>query len=311
MTTAVVLDCDPGTDDAVAIMLAALHPDLDLVAITTVNGNVPVANCTDNALRSLACIGRHEIPVYEGAASPLARLDFPVPRTGAHPGHGERLDLPPAKAAKQPGIAAGFLVEHFGEGTCEDVLVAVGPLSNVALAVKLHPGFASGVRKLVIMGGGHVISNTTAAAESNIWRDPEAAKVVLSAGFAQVVLVTLDATHKALISVQDCDRLRALGTPAALATAAFAAQRARAWPIEGRPGATTLHDPLCLAYLVDPSVLDVDDYWVDVETLGELTVGRTVIDTEHVTGRQPNARVALNADAGRFMRVLIEGFAPA
>lgn len=312
MPTRLILDCDPGTDDAVAIMLAALHPDLDLVAVTTVNGNVPVRTCSDNALRVLDYIGRSSIPVYEGAASPLARADFPIPRAGEESaGHGTQLDLPPAQSTKQDGFAALFLVHHVAQARAagaDTILVAVGPLTNVALAIKLDPAFSANVKRLVIMGGGHEIPNRTAAAESNMWRDPEAAHVVLTSGIQEIVLVPLDATHRALVSRDDCVRLRALGTPAGEATALFVERRIRAWPAEGRPDATPVHDPLCIAYLVDPSVIGLRKYWVGVETRGDLTIGRTIIDTHHCSHEDPNVWVALEAHEETFIRILIETF---
>lgn len=311
MTTRLILDCDTGTDDAVAIMLAALHPELDLVAVTTVNGNVPVGNCTDNSLRVLDHIGRGEIPVYAGAASPLARDDFPVPRSVVEEGHGEHLDLPPARSAARDGIAAVFLVDRLARARADGedvVVVATGPLTNLALALRLDPAFASNVGRLVIMGGGHEMANITASAEFNIWCDPEAARVVLSSGIEDIVLVTLDATHRALISTADCERLRSSGTPAGEATALFVERRVRAWPAEHRPDATALHDPLCVAYLLDPTVLSTGRYWVGVETAGGLTIGRTVIDTHRAGRHEPNARVALDADEKTFVGILTETF---
>src|SRR5579862_5431756 len=149
MTQKLVLDVDTGTDDAVAIMLAALHPDLDLRAVTTVNGNVPVDHCTENSLRVLDYIGRSDVPVYEGAAAPIARPDFPVPRSkrGVSNVHGEYLDIPPSTSQAHEGDGAHALTSFFagpeGQGT---VLVATGPLTNVALAIKLDPKFVSNVR---------------------------------------------------------------------------------------------------------------------------------------------------------------------
>jgi inosine-uridine nucleoside N-ribohydrolase len=312
MKTQLVLDVDTGTDDAVAVMLAALHPDLDLVGVTTVNGNVPVDHCTENSLRVLDYIGRGGVPVYEGCAEPLARGDFPIPRAvrGVSDVHGSYLDIPAATSRKQDEPAAEFLVRHFAQakekGTVT-ALVAVGPLTNVALALKLDPDFKSNVKRLVIMGGGHEVPNVTASAEFNIWADPDAAHVVLSSGIEEIVLVPLDATHRALVSLEDCERLRASGTPAAMATALFVERRIHAYdssqPMQ-RLNAAPVHDALCVAFLVDPSVISLEKYWVDVETCGQLTIGRTVVDTHHRSGLEPNVWVALDADERKFVDML-------
>jgi inosine-uridine nucleoside N-ribohydrolase len=317
MSIRLVLDVDTGTDDAVAIMLAALHPDLDLVAVTTVNGNVPVDRCTENSLRVLDHIGRGDIPVYEGAAEPLARRDFPVPRAerGISDVHGEYLDIPAAQSRKRVASAAIALIETFAGvhgGAEEVVLVATGPLTNVALALKLDPRFGQRVSRLVIMGGGHEVPNVTASAEFNIWADPEAAHVVLNSSINEIVLVPLDATHRALISTEDCERLRQLGTRAGEATARFVERRITAYDASqpmARTGAAPVHDALCVAYLVAPDVISGARYCVDVETCGRVTVGRTVIDTHHRSGREANAWVALDADEGKFRDLLLSTFA--
>jgi inosine-uridine nucleoside N-ribohydrolase len=196
MAQRLVLDCDTGTVDAVAIMLAALGPAPKLDAVTTVDGNVEVQYATDNSLRVLDYIGCESVPVYEGAASPLARNDFPVPRAvlpshNNNPAYLMSLDLPAATSAKRPEAAAAFLVRHFRAARANGqdvVLVAVGPLTNVALALKLDRAFASNLARLVIMGGGHMVPNETASAELYIWADPEAAAVVLESGIDEVVL---------------------------------------------------------------------------------------------------------------------------
>ncbi|HEX5288516.1 MAG TPA: nucleoside hydrolase [Streptosporangiaceae bacterium] len=316
MTIRLLLDVDTGTDDAVAIMLAALHPELDLAAITTVNGNVPVKNCTDNTLRTLDYIGKQSIPVYEGAPEPISRRDFPIPRSqrGISEIHGEHLDIPEAVTAKADGIAALAILDEYraggpGAGT---VLVATGPLTNVALALKLDPTLAGRIPKLVIMGGGHEVPNVTPSAEFNIWADPEGAAVVLGSGIAEIILVPLDSTHRALISLEDCAAFRALGTPAGEATARFVQRRIEGYDATqpmARLGAAPVHDALCVAYLIDPTVIPIEKYYVDVETDGPLTVGRTVVDTHRRSGREPNVWVSLDADEKKFRDIMLAAFA--
>ena len=315
MARRIILDVDTGTDDAVAVMLAALHPALDLIGCTTVNGNIPVSACTDNTLRVLDHIGRGGVPVYEGLARPLARLDFPVPRAlHDHSGkyHPDALPVPPAVSRKQDVGAVEFLIESFRAATDDMALVAVAPLSNVAAALALDPGFAKRVPEIIVMGGGHALGNVTPSAEFNIWGDPEAAAMVFAAGFARITLVPLDATHRALITRAHCMALDALGTPAGQAAAAFIGHRIAVHDQHQKqdvPHSTPVHDALAVGSLIDRSLITTRHLHVAVETGGELTVGRTVIDTHFRGGRAPNCDVAFDAVAERFAELLLWTFA--
>ncbi|MBN9510577.1 MAG: nucleoside hydrolase [Alphaproteobacteria bacterium] len=315
MPRKLILDVDTGTDDAVAIMLAALHPELELVGCTTVNGNVPVEHCTDNTLRVLDHIGRGDIPVFEGLARPLVRPDFPLPRrerdlSGRY--HPDTLPVPPTALRKQATGAVEFLIETYRTATEEIALVPVAPLSNIAAALALDPRFVQRVPEVVIMGGAHALGNVTPSAEFNIWADPEAAAMVFAAGFAKITLVPLDATHRALITREHCTELDALGTPAAQAAAAFIGHRIVAHDEHQKqavPHSTPVHDALAAGSLVAPSLITTRRLHVAVETAGVLTVGRTVIDT-HFRGRHaPNCDVAFDADAAGFAALLMRAFA--
>ena len=304
--TKLILDCDTGTDDAVAIMLACLHPRLELVACTVVTGNGPVAYSADNTLRVLSHIGRSDIPVYIGADEPL------VPRTRdtsrALALHGLTLPLPPVEHSVQAMRAAEFLVEQFAQGGDVPTLVATAPLTNIALAMALDPLFPTRVQRLVIMGGGHAISNITASAEFNFWMDPHAAATVMAAGFSDVTLVTLDATHTALITYADCDRLRAAGTPAALAAEQLMRQRIDAHEANDKmpvPGSAPVHDALCIGSLIDPQVITTQRVHVGVETAGPLTLGRSVMDLRPSADQAPNCTVAFAADRRKFVELLV------
>ncbi len=312
MPRKLILDVDTGTDDAIAVMLAALHPDLELLACTTVNGNVEVHHCTENTLRVLDAIGRSDIPVYEGQAKPFARPDFPIPRKDevlAKKIHPAVLPVPATQRRKADKGAVEFLVETYRAATDEITLVPVGPLTNIAAALTLDPGFAARVPEIVIMGGGHAIGNITPAAEFNIWCDPEAAAVVFQAGFRRMTLVPLDATHRALIGRDHCRRMAALGTPAGHAAAACIGHRIEVHdeiqPMD-IPGTAPVHDALCVGFLVEPALVTTRHLHVAVETQGALTVGRTVIDTHHRGTGTPNCHVAFDADAARFAELLIE-----
>ncbi len=310
-----ILDVDTGTDDAVAVMLAALHPALELLACTTVNGNIPVEYCTENTLRVLDHIGRGDIPVYEGLAHPIARLDFPVPRRQSdHAGkyHPDILPVPPTKRRKQDASAVEFLVETYRKATDPIVLVAVAPLSNLAAAIALDAKFAARVPELVVMGGGHALGNVTPSAEFNIWGDPEAAAMVFAAGFPKVTLLPLDATHRAPITREHCAAMDALGTPAGQAAAAFIGHRIVVHDQHQRqpvPHSTPVHDALAVGFLVQPSLISMQRTHVAVETQGPLTVGRTVIDLLGRGSGVPNCDVAMDADAAGFAELLLRTFA--
>jgi inosine-uridine nucleoside N-ribohydrolase len=314
MARKLILDVDTGTDDAVALMLAALHPDLELVGATTVNGNVPVEVCTENSLRTFDWIGVR-VPVYQGVARPIARDDFPIPRSdvaSSRPVHGRYLDIPPATSSAQTTGAVEFLIETYRAATEPITLVPVGPLSNVATALVAEPRLRDRIPEIVIMGGANRRGNVTPRAEFNVWADPEAARAVIGSGIRSITLVTLDATHQALVSRDDCAALRGLGTPAGEAAARFTERRIDGYDATQpmtRPHAAPVHDALAVAALVDPAVITTRHLHVDVETRGDLTLGETVIDTDARSGRDPNVHVALDADGRRFVRLLIETFA--
>jgi inosine-uridine nucleoside N-ribohydrolase len=299
-------------------MFAALHPDLELIGITTVNGNVPVENTTDNTLRVLDFIGRSTVPVHRGLERPLVRHDFPGKKDygsgSSEDMHGRELPIPAPTSRAQATGAVEYLVETLRGATDRVTLVPVGPLSNIAAALALAPRIVDAVEEVVIMGGGHHVGNTTPSAEFNIWADPEAAAAVFAAGFRKITLVPLDATHQALVSREQCQELAALGTPAGEAAAALIERRITGYdatqPMK-QLGSAPVHDALCVAYLLHREVLrDVQRTHVDVETAGALTVGRTVMDLFSRSGKEPNCDVALGADAGLFVDFMLKTFAP-
>ncbi len=300
-----ILDVDTGTDDAVAIMCAALHPDLDLVGCTTVNGNVEVQYCTNNTLRALDFVSRGDVPVFQGLAAPIARPDFPIPRAQKFDNgvHGRELPIPDTTLRKQDTHAVEFLIETYRTTTDEIVLMPVGPLSNIAAALAVHPQLVDRVPEVIVMGGAHHKGNVTPSAEFNIWADPEAAAKVFAAGFRKVTMLPLDATHKALVSMERSRKLAALGTNAGLAASRFIEQRIRAYddnqPMDER-NAAPVHDALCVAFMLDPDIVTTLFRHIDVETAGTLTVGRTVVDTHYRNGKAPNCHVAFGAERERF-----------
>ena len=310
MPRKLILDVDTGTDDAVAIMLAAPHPDLELVACTTVNDNCAIEHATENTLRTLDHIGRSDIPVLADLSRPIARTDFPIPRGQRDPGvHFVELPLAPARSKVREANAVEFLIETYRNATDAITLAPVGPLSNIAAALALFPELVDCLPEVVIMGGGRGVANVTPSAEFNMWADPEAAAPVLAAGFRNLTLVPLDATHKAVISLEQCRTLRASLRPAAEAAAVFVEKRIesyRSYQILSAQDAAPIHDALCVAALSEPDLIETGDYFVAVETAGALTMGRTVIDTSFRSLREPDARVAMNADTERFGRFVLD-----
>ena len=244
MPQKVILDVDTGTDDAVALMLAALHPDLELIGATTVNGNVPVEYCTENSLRTFDWIGV-PIPVYEGVSRPIEREDFPIPRgdiQSSNAVHGGYLDIAPSTSTKQSTGAIEFLIETYRAATEPIILVPVGPLSNIATALAAEPRLRDWIPELMIMGGAHHHGNVTPRAEFNIWADPEAARAVVGSGIRTITMVPLDATHRALVSLDDAPgcarsaRPPARQQPGSRSAASRATTRRSRWPPARRPG---------------------------------------------------------------------------
>ncbi len=302
-----ILDCDPGHDDALAIIVALARPELDLLAVTTVAGNAGLDATTRNALRVLTLVGRTDIPVAAGAAGPLLR-----PLHVASNVHGvsglEGADLPePAFPVRPEGAIE--LIRFVLEAAAEPVTIAaVGPLTNIALLVRTHPGLLGRIAGFRIMGGAITEGNTTASAEFNIWQDPEAARVVFDAG-RPITLMTLDVTHEALFGAADVARLDALGTRVGSVFADllryFSRFHAERYGWDGSP----IHDAVSVAQLALPDLVRTVAYRVDVETTSELTRGRTVVDLHGLTGRPPNVDVGVEIDRARFIDVLVEAVA--
>ena len=308
MPTRIILDVDTGTDDAVALMVAALSPDIELVGATTVNGNTAVHNCTENTLRVFDWIGMPDIPVHEGMSRPLARVQM----TQLNPAgriHGDLLDLAPARTATlQPGHGVDWLIDTYLASDGDITLVPVGPLTNIATAIQKEPRILEKIPEIVIMGGAHDHGNSTASAEFNIWLDPEAARIVVNCG-RPIRMVPLDATHRALVSADDCRALRSIGTPAAIAAARFIEKRIEGYdatqPMH-RANAAPVHDALAVCAVIDPSIITTRFIPVDVETNAELSVGRTVCDFRFRSGRPANVHFAMDADEPKFVRMLME-----
>lgn len=309
MPIKVILDVDTGTDDAVALMTAALSPDIELVGATTVNGNTGVEYTTENTLRVFDWIGMPEVPVFRGMDRPMLR---PQPELGmASRIHGNLLDLPAAShgAVLRPEHAVDWLIETYLASDGDIVLCPVGPLTNIAMAIRKEPRIVDAIPEIVMMAGAHHVGNRSPSAEFNVWLDPDAARVVVNCG-RPIRMVPLDATHRALLSTEDAQRLRDLGTPAGEAAARFVLQRIEGYdatqPIIHRPGAAPIHDALAVCAIIDPTILTTELIPVDVEVHAELSVGRTVCDFRSRTDKPANVHFATDADEPKFVRMLLD-----
>ena len=285
-----VLDCDPGLDDAIAIMVALGSPEVDVLAITTVAGNAPLRHTTANAIRVLDHLDRADVPVAAGADRPLVREAHAERGVHGDTGLGD-LDLPPPSRLPAAAHAIDLMAELATSSARPVTLVAVGPLTNVALFAARHPQAAAALDRVVVMGGSIGLGNTTPAAEFNIWADPEAAQRVLTSGL-DVTMVGLDVTQRALLTPEENDRLRGRGRAGRLA-AGLVDFYQRSNP--GRPG-VPIHDAVAVAQVVRPEIVELSECHVEVDC-GAASRGRTLVDLRGVTGNEPNARVAVEIDA--------------
>jgi len=302
--TPIILDVDPGHDDAVALLMAAASPAIDLLAVTCVAGNASLAHTQRNARTVLTVAGVTDVPVAAGLDRPLLR---PLV-TAAHV-HGETgLDgpeLPAPTVELDPRHAVDLIVEAAAAAPRPITLVPTGPLSNIAMALRRVPRLAEQVERIVLMGGAVGEGNITPSAEFNIYVDPEAAHIVFASGIP-ITMIGLDVTHQALVGRADVAAIRAMGTPVALMAAGLFDYYARfhqdryGW--DGAP----LHDPCCVAALIRPGLITTRPMDVQIETTSPLTLGRTVCDRWNVTGRTPNADVGVAIDRQGFVDVLME-----
>ena len=301
-TTRIILDCDPGHDDAIAILLELGSPELELVGVTTVSGNATLDKTTANALRVLELAGRGDVPVYAGADAPIVRG-----RDVAAHVHGESgldgPDLPPPQGAPQPQHAVEYLAAQFRDAD-KPVLVATGPLTNVGLLFATHPDARP--ERIVLMGGAIGEGNRTPAAEFNIWADPEAAQRVFAERL-DTTMVGLDVTHRALIRDTHTERMRAagrVGKAVAELMDFYSRFHEQRYPdLEGSP----MHDPVCVAHLIDPTLMRVADAFIEVDLTTGPSWGRTNVDwrnREHFGA--PNAKVGLDIDGARFAELIVE-----
>jgi purine nucleosidase/pyrimidine-specific ribonucleoside hydrolase len=299
----VILDCDPGHDDAIALLLALGSPELDVVGVTTVHGNQTLEKTTANALRVLELAGRSDIPVAAGAERPLIN-EVSV----AADVHGETgmdgPELPDPTTAPVDAHAVDFIAERLRSAPEPLTLIPTGPLTNIALLLARHPRAAERIRRIVLMGGAIAEGNVTPAAEFNIWADPEAAARVMASGL-DVTMIGLDVTHRALMTPAHAAALRDAGRVGAVVADLhefYARFHADVYGWDGTP----VHDAVAVAHVIRGDLVRTERRNVEIDLASPLCRGRTVVDLWRRTGRPENAWVGVDLDAGGFLGLLTE-----
>ena len=310
MPRQIIIDTDPGIDDAVAILLALAAPEeLEVLGIVAVAGNLPLAQTERNARRVCELAGRSDVPVYAGCGRPLLR-----PLATAEHIHGEtardRLLLPEPTIALQDEHGVDFLVETLRAAEAGTITVcALGPLTNIAMALAKAPEIIERIGELVVMGGAcFELGNVTPAAEFNIHVDPHAAAAVFDSGIP-ITMLPLDVTHQVLTTPKRLAAVRTLGNRCGQAVAALLASFERNRRAKFVARATALHDPSVIAYLLSPTLFQGREVNVAVETQSPLTMGMTVVDWWGVTGRKANVRLMNTVNADGFFELLTENLA--
>ena len=300
----IILDCDPGHDDAIAILLAAHHPEIDLLAITTVAGNQSVEKTARNALKVCSLANIRQVPVARGMDRPLLR-----PANHAPDIHGESgmdgPNIPEPDIELDPRHGVDLLIELLLNSDGDITLVPTGPLTNIAAAMRRAPAIVPKIAAISLMGGAMGIGNVTPSAEFNIHTDPEAAEIVFGCG-RPITMVPLEVTHQALATEQVTARLRAAQRPVATFAADLLVFFAGTYHnVFGFPAAP-VHDPCAVAAVIDPTILRAHTMRVEIETTGVWTTGRTVCDVYGKFGKPPNARVGYALEVDRFWNMVID-----
>jgi inosine-uridine nucleoside N-ribohydrolase len=304
VATPVLLDCDPGHDDAIALLLALASPELELLGVTTTYGNQTLDKTTANAIRVLELVGRVDVPVAAGAERPLERELVVAAHVHGDSGL-EGPALPPAQEKPASNDAVAFIADRVRASQLPVTLVPTGPLTNVARYLDAHG--PEGIEHIVLMGGSIAEGNYTPAAEFNVWCDPEAAHRVLTSGL-EITMIGLDVTHRAILGPGQETRFREagrIGTFVAELNAFFSRYHRATYGWDGSP----IHDAVAVAHVIRPGLVETRHRNVVVELESELCRGRTVVDLWNRTTRAPNAHVGVDLDSDAFFELLIERIA--
>ncbi|MGU3576137.1 nucleoside hydrolase [Brucellaceae bacterium C25G] len=306
MKRKIIIDSDPGQDDAVAILLALASPELDILGITTVAGNIPLTLTQTNARKVCEVAGRKDIKVFAGAARPLVRQLVTAEEVHGDTGlNGYDLPTPVMPLQLQNGV--DFIVETLLREEADTItLCTLGPLTNIAMALIREPAISSRIKEIVMMGGGYFEGgNITPSAEFNIYVDPHAAHIVLSAGIP-ITMLPLDVTHQTLTTKKRIDAIRQIGTAESKAVVAWLSYYQRHDTAKYGTDGAPLHDPNVIAYLLKPSLYSGRYCNVEIEIASDLTIGATVVDWWGVTTRAKNVNFIRNVDADGFFALLTE-----
>jgi purine nucleosidase len=300
----IIIDTDPGVDDALAFLLALASPEIKLEALTTTQGNVTLEKATRNALSVLELACASHIPVARGSLLPLVE-----PLRASADVHGEsgigNAKLPAPQVNPVPKHAVDYLIERVLAEPNEISIFPIGPLTNIAMAIRKEPRFAGAVRELVIMGGAILeYGNITAQAEFNIWVDPHAAHIVFHSGIP-ITLIPLDVTHKCLLKQEHVDRLMKVDSPISRFIRDAMEVYLEASFQLGYEG-SSLHDPLTLATIVAPQLLTLKEYYVDVDISGGVSMGKTFADIMNVTKKPSNMKVAMQVRGQEFVELFLQ-----
>ncbi|EKV02980.1 Inosine-uridine nucleoside N-ribohydrolase [Leptolyngbya sp. PCC 7375] len=307
MARPLIIDCDPGVDDAIALLLAIAHPAaFNILGITTVAGNVPLHYTSQNALK-ICALAHADIPVYAGCPRPMLRpLSTAVDVHGATGLQGTELPAPQQSLKMQHAVA--FLIDTLQQASAPITLATLGPLTNIAVALIQAPQITNKIDTIIAMGGAITHGNMTPGAEFNIYVDPHAAQVVFASGIP-IKLITLDTTHQVLTTPERLKSFRELHTPVGHAVADLLAHYGtpdvERYGMNGAP----LHDPCVIAYLLNPELFTFRPTYTTVDTTSPENMGRTVIDWWERTGKAPNVDVAASVDTTRIYDLLIKSLA--
>lgn len=297
----IIIDCDPGCDDAVALLMAFLNEKLDIKGITVSAGNVDIKNTSDNALK-LTSLFSGNIPVAKGCGHPLMRTIVTAPEVHGESGLGDV--ILPDTDKKLESISAVELIANILKNSDEPVTIVItGPMTNIAAFLLSYPELKSKIKMFSIMGGTTKGGNVTPAAEFNIFVDPEAAHIVFNSG-VPIVMCGLDVTLKALAFDEDIQAMKNIGNKAGK-IAAEVIEHAYKFHKEGGRNGVPLHDPCAVAYVIDPSIFKGEEYFVGIETKGEYTSGATVVDINNKFNRKKNVKVIFDIDRDKFMDLLL------
>jgi len=302
MLPKLILDVDTGGDDAVAILLAGHHPAVELAAVCTTHGNALHEVVLENTLRVLAAGELQAVPVYPGAVSPLVYEHIP-----ADPDQRAVLPLPPTDLRPQEQHAVSFLLEYYhSPAGPETIYVPIGPLTNLALALRLNPGLARRIPRIVTMGGAYIEGNATPSAEFNILADPEAAHIVYSAGIP-ITMIGLEVTAMAYLTLADVARIAHIPTPWAQAAARLMERDVRWFMTHFGVEQGQIFDANTIAEVIEPGLTHTRPMHVDIELRGEHTRGRTVADISGRHTKPANVDVGMAMDRSRFLEILAAG----